>query len=84
MTAPSDRDKDPNLDEYAYEHRVEDSRDPDYPDGSGTGTGGWDDAVAGADEHADNPHPDADGDVTDIDDPAAPDDPTGVIDPKAD
>jgi hypothetical protein len=65
MNVQDDRDKDPNLDEYAYEHRVAN------PAGD-----------ASADEHADNPHPDADGDVTD--DPAAVDDPTGVIDPKAD
>ncbi|WP_382309569.1 hypothetical protein [Herbiconiux sp. UC225_62] len=69
MTAPSDRDKDPNLDEYAYEHRVDD----DYGPGE---------TASSADEHADNPHPDADGDVTD--DPAAVEDPTGVSDPKAD
>ncbi|SDY61691.1 hypothetical protein [Herbiconiux ginsengi] len=68
MTASSDRDKDPNLDEYAYEHRIDD----DYGPG---------DDSASADEHADNPHPDADGDVTD---PAAPDDTSGVIDPDAD
>jgi hypothetical protein len=69
MTALSDSDKDPNLDEYAYEHRVEDSGE----------SGG------GADEHADNPHPDADGDVTaGRGDPDEPDDPTGVIDPDAD
>lgn len=103
-TALDDRDKDPNLDEYAYEHRVDPdfSDDPD-PEGSaapgGTATGGADDGPGGgADEHADNPHPDADGDVTEQTgndptrtiadpgrpDPAAPDDPTGIIDPKAD
>jgi hypothetical protein len=64
-----ERDKDPNLDEYAY-----------------------------ADEHADNPHPDADGDVTRADsgvgeadsteggtvDPDADADPASPIDPEAD
>ena len=68
MSTLDDRDKDPNLDEYAYEHRVENPSDD-----------------ASADEHADNPHPDADGDVTDDpDDPDEPDDPTGLIDPKSD
>ncbi|MFB2596241.1 hypothetical protein ACEXQE_00470 [Herbiconiux sp. P17] len=70
MTTLSDSDKDPNLDEYAYEHRVEDSGEQ---------------AANGADEHADNPHPDADGDVTAGGgaDPDAPDT-SGVIDPDAD
>jgi hypothetical protein len=62
MSALDDRDKDPNLDEYAYEQCVENPAD----DGE-------------ADQHADNPNPDADGVA-----PDAVDDPTGVIEPDAD
>ncbi len=46
-----ERDMDPNVDEHEYEFGD--------PERDGTGP----DPVQ-ADEHADNPHPDADGDVT--------------------
>jgi hypothetical protein len=51
-----DRDKDPNLDEYAYEQRVADPDDPNAQTVTGEGL----DPEHSADEHADNPNPDAD------------------------
>jgi len=68
-----ERDMDPNVDEHEYD------TDTEYGDAERDGTGP--DPVE-ADEHADNPHPDADGDVT-ADTPR--DDVVGdVVDPKAD
>jgi hypothetical protein len=52
-----EQSKDPNRDEYTYEQRVADPDDPDAMTVAGEGL----EPESSADEHADNPNPDADG-----------------------
>lgn len=52
-----DQSKDPNRDEYTYEQRMADPDDPDAMTVAGEGL----EPEPSADEHADNPNPDADG-----------------------
>ncbi|MFB2579811.1 hypothetical protein ACEXQD_01040 [Herbiconiux sp. P15] len=54
---PDDADRDPDLDEFAYEERVADPDDPVAETVTGSGL----EPEPSADEHADSPNPDADG-----------------------
>ncbi|MFB2586459.1 hypothetical protein [Herbiconiux liukaitaii] len=54
---PDDADRDPDLDEFAYEERVADPDDPVAETVTGSGL----EPEPSADEHADSPNLDADG-----------------------